>query len=86
VQDQSDIREVMVLARRALNDELPMGALYAIVELRDRLRAAEVAAVEGARARGASWEDIAGALGITRQALHQRMQRTREQEASAPAH
>jgi DNA-directed RNA polymerase specialized sigma24 family protein len=77
VQDHSSVREVMMLARRALNEELPMGALYAIVALRGRLREAELAAVEGARARGANWEDIAAALGVSRQALHQRIQRTR---------
>jgi hypothetical protein len=75
VEDHRTVKEAMMLARRALNTELPMGALYAIVELRDRLREAELDAVEGARVRGASWEDIAGTLGITRQALHQRMQR-----------
>ena len=60
------------LFRRARNLELPMGALFAIAELRDCLREQEAAAVFAARERGASWEEIAQALGVTRQALHQR--------------
>ncbi|MFN2545471.1 MAG: hypothetical protein ABR600_13025 [Actinomycetota bacterium] len=72
---QAAVKEVTTLARRALNDDLPMGALAALVQLRTRLGEAERASIEGARARGASWEDIATTLGVTRQALHQRMQR-----------
>jgi DNA-directed RNA polymerase specialized sigma24 family protein len=60
------------LVRRAENLELPMGALFAIAKLRHRLRDAEEAAVMAAREKGASWEDVADALGISRQAIHQR--------------
>jgi hypothetical protein len=65
-------KDMNKLVRRARNLELPMGALFAMAELRDRLRDAEAVAVQAARERGASWEDIAHALGVTRQALHQR--------------
>ena len=63
------------LMKLAQNLELPVGALGAIRELKDRLERLEYAAIASAREKGASWEDIASALGITRQALQQRMQR-----------
>src|SRR5207248_663143 len=61
------------LLRRSTNLELPMGALHAIAELKVRLRDVEAGAIAAARLRGATWIDIARALGISRQALHQRM-------------
>ena len=63
--------------RQAQNKELPFLALPAIAELRGYLRALEMDIVNYAREKGATWEEIASAMGITRQALYQRM-RTRE--------
>ena len=60
------------LLKNAQNAELPMGALRALTELREELAAMERLHVENARQKGASWEDIAEALGITRQAVQQR--------------
>ena len=63
------------LVKLAQKLELPMGALGAIRQLRARLEDLEYAAVASAREKGASWEEIATTLGITRQALQQRVQR-----------
>jgi DNA invertase Pin-like site-specific DNA recombinase len=65
------------LIRQAENLEVPYGALLAIMEVRHELDRLELAAIEQARAKGTTWESIARALGITRQALHQRVQKSR---------
>ena len=72
------------LLRQAANMELPIEALEAIVELRRSLEGLEREAVSSARARGATWEQIASALGVTRQAafLRHRDARTRADEGS----
>jgi DNA polymerase III delta prime subunit len=56
------------LLKQATNLELPLEALEAIVDLRKALEDLEAAAVSSARARGATWEQIASVLGVTRQA------------------
>ncbi|MDQ3645513.1 MAG: helix-turn-helix domain-containing protein [Actinomycetota bacterium] len=61
------------LLTRAENVELPLLALRAITEIRHLLTDLEVVQVNSARAKGASWEDVAEALGISRQALQQRI-------------
>ncbi len=61
------------LLRKASNLDLPVLALSAIVELRRALDHLETEAISSARSKGASWEDIAAALGVTRQALQQRV-------------
>ena len=71
------------LVRQGTNLELPMSALVALAELKVQIREAELAAIGAARERGATWEDIAGALGVTRQALHQRLRTARRRR---PAH
>lgn len=63
------------LMRRALNKELPFSALPAIAELRELLVKLEAEIVVHARKKGATWDEIAEALGITRQALYQRMRK-----------
>lgn len=68
------------LLRRAQNTQLPFSALPAIRELRDHLDALETKIVLLARDKGATWDEIAEAMGITRQALYQRM-RNRERRA-----
>ena len=65
----------MRLVRRALNTDLSIGSLEAIAVLRRDLDHLEERAVATARSRGASWADIAETLGITRQALQQRVAR-----------
>jgi predicted transcriptional regulator len=61
------------LLRRAQRyEELPLAALQAIAELRPQLAALEQAAIKVAREKGATWEEIATALGVTRQAAQMR--------------
>ena len=67
------------LLRRVANRDLPLDALAALRELRAELAELEREHVDAARARGASWDDVARALGITRQAVQQRM-RARDEE------
>ena len=61
------------LLKKAQNQELPLLALSAIRELKGELSELELAHIADARQRGASWEDIAEVVGITRQALQQRL-------------
>lgn len=63
------------LLRRAENLELPLLGLSAILDLRERLDALELAAIQSAREKGATWDEIAETLGVTRQALHQRLRK-----------
>ncbi len=52
--------------------EFPLSALEAVVRIRRCLDEVEDRAIETARERGATWEDIATALGVTRQAVYQK--------------
>lgn len=70
------------LIKKASNPELAFRALPAIAELRRRLDALEAEAIEIARTKGASWREIAEALGVTRQALQQRIATDARRRAS----
>jgi hypothetical protein len=48
------------------------GSLLEVVRQRQELAGAEWSIVEAARARGATWTEIAEALGISRQSAHER--------------
>ena len=61
-----------LLRRAERYEELPLAALQAIAELRPQLAALERAAIKVAREKGATWEEIATALGVTRQAAQMR--------------
>lgn len=61
------------LLRKVSNLELPLSALAAIREIRDRLEELERVLIQQARKKGASWGDVADAIGISRQALHLRL-------------
>ncbi|MDT0344358.1 hypothetical protein [Streptomyces litchfieldiae] len=50
----------------------PLAALRAAAGLRQRLEREEAVLVRRARNGGASWADIAGALGVTKQAVHKK--------------
>lgn len=52
--------------------EDPIDALRAIAELRREIDRVEAVTVRRARNLGASWQLIALALGVTRQAVHKR--------------
>jgi hypothetical protein len=61
------------LLRRLENyPNFPLNALETVVELRACLDQIERRAVESARERGATWEDIAEAIGVSRQAIYQK--------------
>lgn len=53
-------------------DEDPLRALAATAQLHKEVSRAEAVAVRRARARGASWAQIATALGVSRQAVHRK--------------
>jgi predicted transcriptional regulator len=52
--------------------EFPLSTLAAVAEARRVLDTIESRAVRAARERGATWEDIAEEMGLTRQAVFQR--------------
>jgi hypothetical protein len=62
------------LALKAAVDE-PGEGLRAIAALRRLLDRLELLHVERARAIGWSWEQIAGALGVTKQTVHRKHRR-----------
>lgn len=54
------------------DDDDPLRALRAVAELQREASRAEAAVVRRARLRGASWAEIAGGLGVSRQAVHRK--------------
>jgi DNA-directed RNA polymerase specialized sigma24 family protein len=56
----------------------PDTGLRAVRALRDLAERLEVLQVRNARARGWSWQQIAEALGVTRQAVHKKHARGRK--------
>lgn len=75
-------RGILELSERALRADDPGEALRALVALREEIAVVEVDAVERALSRGWSWTEVAGAIGISRQAAHKRYAR-RTQSRSA---
>lgn len=59
------------LAAQAEDDD-PLRALAATAQLHREVSRRETVAVRRARARGASWSQIAAALGVSRQAVHRK--------------
>jgi DNA invertase Pin-like site-specific DNA recombinase len=66
---------IHTLAAGAGSDD-PIEALNAIAQLRKELDRVEAVAARRARNTGASWQLIALALGISRQAVHKKYGRT----------
>ena len=56
----------------AAGDSDPEVGLRAVAALRGLLEVLEALQVDNARAKGWSWQDIAGRLGVTKQAVHQK--------------
>ena len=56
----------------AASDRDPEVGLRAVAALRGLVEALEALQVDNARAKGWSWQDIAGRLGVTKQAVHQK--------------
>ena len=70
-----DRNSIHTLAARAGSDD-PIEALNAIAKLRTELDRAEAIAARRAHNAGASWQLIAFALGISRQAVHKKYGRS----------
>ena len=69
------MKEAATLASDASSKDPAVGlkAVVALRRLADRLEALQV---ERARALGWSWQDIAGVLGVSRQAVHKKHRRS----------
>jgi len=65
-----------VAAAAAEDPATGLRAIRALRELADRLEALQVA---NARGRGWSWQQIADALGVSRQAVHKKHARSRKE-------
>jgi hypothetical protein len=61
-----------LLRRLELCADFPLEALEAVVTLRRRLEEIEGKAVQAGREKGATWEDLAEAMGVSRQAVYQK--------------
>ena len=72
------------LLRRAENTELSLGSLEAISEIRSYLHDLEKLATVSAREKGATVEDIAGALKLTPQAIYYRFRNERMNVQTTP--
>jgi hypothetical protein len=66
------LEDMMDLVRTAADDDDPRSGLAAAARLRQELERVEAVQVRRARARGLTWEQIAGPLGVTRQAVHRK--------------
>jgi DNA-directed RNA polymerase specialized sigma24 family protein len=64
------------LAREITSDDPAVG-LRAVASLRTLLQSLEQLQVENARAHGWSWQQIAAALGVSKQAVHEKHRGTR---------
>jgi transposase-like protein len=74
------------ISESAVHSADPIRTLRGAAELRREIAALEVDAVERALAQGSSWSEIAGALGITKQAAHKRYARRTGRALAALAH
>jgi transcriptional regulator with PAS, ATPase and Fis domain len=74
------------LVARTENTDVPLVVLEAVRDLRSYLDEVEVEAILKARERGASPEDIARALGITRQGVYYKLHRIESQPDEDDAH
>jgi hypothetical protein len=68
--DESADPQAATLAAASGRD--PEVGLRAVAALRGLVEALETLQVDNARAKGWSWQDIAGWLGVTKQAVHQK--------------
>ena len=65
------VRDISELLERAVPSE-PELALRSLAALRRLLERLERIHVESARAQGRSWQEIADALGVSKQAVHKK--------------
>ena len=66
-----EMEELVMLVRNAGDDD-PRAGLSAAARLRRELEQLESVQVRRARNRGLTWEQIATALGVSRQAVHKK--------------
>lgn len=62
----------MAAAAVVLGDEDPVVALRGVAQLRGEVERAEAVLVRRARNAGATWVQIAAALGVSKQAVHKK--------------
>ena len=74
--DGMEVGELQTLVARAGGDD-PLAALEALAAARRELERLEEVQVRRARVASASWASIATALGVSRQAVHQRFRLSR---------
>jgi hypothetical protein len=67
--EPADRQTTLATATSSRDPEL---GLRAVAALRGLVEALEALQVDNARAKGWSWQDIAGRLGVTKQAVHQK--------------
>jgi len=70
------MREATTLASELSSDDPEVG-LRAVASLRALVDSVEQLQVENAREHGWTWQDIAGVLGVSKQAVHQKYARGR---------
>jgi DNA-directed RNA polymerase specialized sigma24 family protein len=68
--------QAVKLASAASSND-PTAGLRAVAALRRLLEQLEALQVDNARAQGWAWQDIADALGVSRQAVHKKHARAR---------
>jgi len=66
-----EVSEMVGLAQ-SVGDEDPRKALRATAQLKQAADQMEALVVRRARVRGMSWSEIAGYLGVSKQAVHKR--------------
>ncbi|GAB4069999.1 sigma factor-like helix-turn-helix DNA-binding protein [Angustibacter speluncae] len=69
--DVVEVDEMVTLVRQASDDD-PWAGLRAAARLRSEADRLEGVQVRRARVRGLSWAEIAGQLGVSRQAVHRK--------------
>ncbi|MDT0268054.1 hypothetical protein RM844_17370 [Streptomyces sp. DSM 44915] len=66
-----EISQLLLLTRTATGDD-PIAGLAAAAEVRREMERLEAVLVRRARAQGHTWAEIAGTLGISKQAVHKK--------------
>jgi hypothetical protein len=69
--EEATDRQAATLATATSSADPEVG-LRAVAALRGLVEALEALQVDNARAKGWSWQDIAGRLGVSKQAVHQK--------------